>query len=162
MTTPRYEPRAEDYAGDNNPYRGTEAHGVEQTVDPMDISGYDGTVPVVYDTPAPEPTPVPVRIVTESSREIKDWDANAWFLNEGGRSYLLANRLDTRTKVKVTNAGPDPIFLGRRPTFVPDTAPLRLAVGETFETASTREVYAQIANGTTALARVFWEFTVEA
>jgi hypothetical protein len=65
------EPVPESYEGVNNPYRGTESHGVEATEKPLVPEDWRDGRPVEYKEPEPAPTPVPVIIVSESGRELR-------------------------------------------------------------------------------------------
>jgi hypothetical protein len=154
----RYEPRAEDHAGDNNPYRGTENHGVAQTVDPVSVPGYDGTIPVEYDEEKAEPDPVPVRIVEgRTAREIKEWRVDLFTLNRVD-AQRIANRMDNRTSLKIVNAGPNTAFVDRHNNTV---GGIPLTTGGELSLDSTAEVWGRVANGETASLRILVEYTVE-
>jgi hypothetical protein len=107
----------EDYAGDNNPYRGTESHGVAQTVKPHDPETYgvDGDhpdgIPVVLEIePVHEPAPVPVRIVQEYRRERHEYGTDRILLdftlarNPANRAVEIVGRDDTRVSIRLKNA----------------------------------------------------------
>jgi hypothetical protein len=156
----RYEPRAEDYAGDNNAYRGVESHGVAKTVDPIDVSGYDGTVPVVYDQPAPEPVPVPVRIVSESARERKMWRVNRYLVNSVA-PVRVVNALETRTDLHIHNAGPNDVFLSPESHSATEGFGFPVAAGGSLSLNSEESVWGSVRNGESAELRILTEYTVE-
>ncbi len=65
------EPKVETYAGVNNPYRGIEQHGVEPTGKPIVPADWEDGRPVEYHVPKEPEPPIPVRIVTEASHELR-------------------------------------------------------------------------------------------
>ena len=63
------QPVPEHYAGDNNPYRGIEPHGVKPTFRPgdpeMEYDNGEASRLAHYVEAEPEPEPIPVRIVSD-------------------------------------------------------------------------------------------------
>lgn len=161
MSNYTHEPRAEDYAGDNNPYRGIQNHGVSPSAQPSDVPGWDGAALVPVEPDEPPQEPVPVRIVNESAHEIDAWNGTTFFLNRPNEPVLIAGQLETRKSLNVTNEGPDPVFLHPSNNGSVGLAAVRLAPGGSFSLDNGAEVFAFVDGATTALVRVVWEYTVE-
>lgn len=161
MSTYSHEPRAEDYAGDNNPYRGIQNHGVDPSTPPSEVPGWDGAALVPVEPDEPPQEPVPVRIVQESAHEIDMWNGTTFFLNKGNEPTLVAGRHEHRTSLNITNEGPDPVFLHPDNNGTVALAAVRIISGGSFSLDNGAEVYAFVDGATTALVRVVWEYTVE-
>lgn len=109
-------PVMDDPAGDNHPYRGTESHGVADTVRPHDPDTYgvDGDhpdgIPVALEVqPEKEPAPVPVRVVEEYRRERHYFSSDRIRLdfttanNPANRAVQLVGRDDNRVALHIIN-----------------------------------------------------------
>ena len=98
------EPVPEEYAGDNNPYRGIETHGVAPTERPSPVPKFTSGVEVEYLDEVREPEPVPVRIV-QSGPEFKRTfrvDGHQYNYSDfGGRPFRLLPREPYRVKVTI-------------------------------------------------------------
>lgn len=62
------QPVPEHYVGSNHPYRGTEDHGIADTVHPDDDINYDGTRDAYFELEPHAPDVVPVRIVQQDGK----------------------------------------------------------------------------------------------
>lgn len=102
-------PVPEQYAGDNNPYRGIEAHGVEANARPAidpDTSAIDieNARPVPYEPFEKEETPVPVRIIRgegDTGREYRQFWTDRRSVTDGVSPLL--GRDDNRVTATITN-----------------------------------------------------------
>lgn len=162
LSVARVEPQLEQYAGQNNPFRGTEQHGVPFEAEPYaDPLSHDG-VPVEYEAPEPAPDPVPVRIVQDSAQEVSRWDGATFPITEGLRALLIVGRNEKRFSLSITNEGPDPVYLSPTAAFNVGFAAVRLGAGGEFKLTKGAEVYAMTDNGAPlATLRVVQEYTVE-
>ena len=107
-------PIPEEYEGHNFPYRGTETHGVDPLYDvPVPADQWEGgsiTVNVDHEKQAPQ-TVVPVRIVNQGPREIKEW--RAFRVYAGANPSILVGKFDARESFTIRNLSPDKkIYLG--------------------------------------------------
>lgn len=116
MTPDRPHPTApilETYEGSNHPYRGIETHGIPDNAKPTDpqMEWSDGTRKVIYDEPAKEIDPVPVRIVAEGSderRKLRVWQ----YVLTAGQSARVAQANPNRSKIRVKNVAAFVVYLG--------------------------------------------------
>ena len=98
-------PVPEEYEGDNNPYRGTESHGVAAVNKPSPVAGYESTAEGVhYLDEVITDEPIPVRVVQDRGRELRRWQANAFVLTAAGGPVRIATRNLTRTRLRVFNS----------------------------------------------------------
>lgn len=152
-------PVQEAVEDDWNPYRGYEMHGVEQTADPVEIPGYDGTVPVEYEKSEPEPKPTPVRIVNEGSRERRAFRVNRAYSN--GTPALIVRQYDRRSSVQIRNlSATKRVFIGPDPT-VTNWTGFPVEANGTFSTNAETAVYAVTEDETTVELAIYTEYTVE-
>jgi hypothetical protein len=66
-------PVMESVDADVFPYRGTQTHGVEPTEKFLEPADYTDGRPVEYERAETPPDPIPVRIVSESGRELRQF-----------------------------------------------------------------------------------------
>jgi len=135
------EPVPEHYEGYNNPYRGTELHGVEPTDDPRPVPGHASGRGVEYDPPLPEPEPIPVVLRNEGGLELRrsriyQGKANALQSNQ------LVGRDDTRLKVRLKNLGTSVVYIGNRNDTAHPNHGWPLAQNELFESETQDELWA--------------------
>lgn len=156
-------PIPESYAGDNNPYRGTESHGVHPTVDPTNTPGYreDGrpvALPLVPDSEPP--APLPVRIVNEGGKEFDKWRvATAYAIPQASQ---IVGALRSRTTLRIrNNSETDTVYVSPDSSCSPFTGyPLR--PGAELSLNSTDPVYACTDPAVPqVILSVLWEYTVE-
>lgn len=137
-------PVPEEYVGDNNPYRGTESHGVARTVEPTPIEGYGATQPgVTYVKPEKDEEPVPVRIVQSFGREIKDWRAHTGSV--GTQGITILGRNEARSSVLVQNQdAANSLYIAANPidSVNCDILGFELKPGQSVTINSENEVYA--------------------
>lgn len=99
---------------DNIPYRGEELHGVPFEDKPMpdELKHWRGTVPTYVEEPK-EVNPIPVKIVTEKSDEIKNIRAKQVPIVAGDPASQIINRNINRRKVTIKNitGGAGPAFI---------------------------------------------------
>lgn len=139
-------PVPERYAGQNNPYRGIEQHGVESPLDPMDTPGYGDTVAVELDPAQPRQEPVPVYITNRDARERRDWSVQKWPLNAAlsTRAVQIAGVDERRISLLIRNDGPDAIFLNKNPEGATPAFGWELPSGEREEIDAQTEVWANV------------------
>jgi len=134
------EPVPEKYAGYNNPYRGTEMHGVEPTVDPRATPGYSSGREVEYDPPLPEPEPIPVVIRTTGGREVRDSR-----IYQGKANAVRPNQIlgldETRIKVKLKNLGASVVYVGNVDSTANANHGWPLAQNELYESETQGELW---------------------
>ncbi len=144
----------------NNPYRGTEQHGVAfDAPAEYNMPDYDDDLPVKYLEDNSDIVPIPVRIVGDTTDEVEQWDGTTFTLNRVD-AVLLASRVKNRTSLNITNEGPDPVFLHPSSNNNTNFAAVKLNSGSSFSLNNSSEVWGFVADGTTAIVRVVWEFTV--
>lgn len=101
-------PLMEEYEGRNFPYRGTETHGVDPLYDvqPSPDKWEGGSVTVDMDKLEQEPEKViPVRVVNEGSREIKEW--RSYRVYATSRASILVGKFDARISFTLKNLSQD-------------------------------------------------------
>lgn len=105
-------PVEEHYAGWNNPYRGTENHGVAPDAEALitDPVEWKGT-PVELHAAAADPDPVPVRIVNQAAKERAEFRTFGGFVGGGSRSPVLG-RDENRSKVTIANTSENVVYVG--------------------------------------------------
>jgi hypothetical protein len=98
------EPVLEDYDGDNNPYRGTQTHGVEPTSPERqyDNGRTHEREPLVYKAEKEPADPIAVRVVGEQSSERPIFRTDRYTLTASQPAQLLGWD-DRRQSVKITN-----------------------------------------------------------
>ncbi len=122
-------PVLEEYAGDNHPYRGTEAHGVDDKYQPrhpdtvsFDAENPDGRAEFVPIEPyEKEPDPIPVKVVQQYKHELRTF-ATDRIIAKWNEPYQLLGRDTERTTVRIRNlhntkvvwVGPEPSSLPMR------------------------------------------------
>lgn len=99
------EPVLEDYAGDNNAWRGTELHGVrgEHQAEAYDMADDKDTQEGYTYLPAEsEVDPIPVRVVGEFSRERKRFRAYQYAV-DSSKVHMIVGRHEKRQCVRIRN-----------------------------------------------------------
>ncbi len=110
------EPQQEQYAGENNPYRGIEQHGVESPDKPKTTPGYGDTIAVEYEPEQPEPEPVPVYVVNRNARERRDWSVQNWPVDyQDPQPVQVAGLDERRISLVLRNKGPNPVYINKTP-----------------------------------------------
>ncbi len=113
-------PIPEHYAGDNNPYRGTEAHGVQKTVDPLLLESgtAEATKHVEYVALPKEQDPVPVIIVQEKRNELKTLRTYNYLVRIN-YPVCIVQRREGRIQVRIHNLdGTNKIYVGKNDTML--------------------------------------------
>lgn len=173
MQTPPDRPKAippvpENYEGVNFPYRGIGNHGVVPTqgVDPeeyYDNDSYDLNPDAFETIPAEkEVDPVPVKIVSESARELNEFRTGSLAIPIGSDVLQLFGRNDRRKKVRLrvpgSSAGSVVFGSGRN---LSASNGYTITTGGEIEFDTTEEVYIVAANSAQAPTIMFLEtFTV--
>lgn len=156
------QPVPEAYAGHNNPYRGVEAHGVEPTEEPLDELDYSDGRLVEYEEPEQQPEPVPVRVVTEGSRELKKFRpvvAHAGGTDRG-RPFQILGADDTRDRATIHNNNTATVYIGSTPEEASVANGFPIEENGTYATSSQDELYAFINQAAIAEVRIAIEYTV--
>lgn len=161
-------PVPERYAGDNLPYRGIEQHGVsvdENWRDPADdmAVGPDGRLVDVYEHDAPEPDPIPVYIVNESSRERRSFRNVSGYA--GGTNYGNARMIlgQDSSRVQATIRCPEwgsPIYINDTPEQATAQFGFPLLPGDRYVTNSQEAVYASVPETEDQLVAIAVEYRV--
>jgi hypothetical protein len=95
-------PVVEFYEGDNHAYRGVETHGVPNTVEDTTIEDWDESEEkVIWVDEESTPDPIPVVIVHQGKREIKDWIVRRETCNN--ETKRIAGQNDRRFKMRIKN-----------------------------------------------------------
>lgn len=98
-------PVMESVVGDNHPYRGSEPHGVADTVDPRDVirTGLEATQEgITYLPEIDEVKPIPVVIRQEMGRERRAWRGSAYSLAQN-LPIRIASHNQARIDLRVIN-----------------------------------------------------------
>lgn len=157
------EPVVESYVGDNHPYRGTEAHGVKDTTEPLEDMDYSEGRPVMYDEPSEidEPDPIPVVVVNRSGRERRKMRTIIGYA--GGTDFGSARRVlgedESRTNARIKNTQAQTVYLGSEPHLAKSGYGYPLAQNETYDTRTQEEVFASVDNATDVALPVIIEYS---
>lgn len=144
------EPVPEHYEGYNNPYRGTELHGVEPNTEPRPVPSHASVVDTEYDPPIPEPDPIPVRIVTTGGRELRRSRIYQGKANAGNCNQILG-RDEQRYKVKLKNLGTSVVYVGNNDSTANANHGWPLAQDEVFESETQDELWVLSSHATDAM-----------
>lgn len=154
------EPVPEAYVGTNHPYRGTETHGVEDTVDPLPGLEYGTGRLIEYDDPPTEPAPIPVKIVTEGGREIKRFRPVISYA--GGTTSIQPRMIlgadDARSQATIKNINTAIVWIGHEPEYATALSGYPLRQYETYVTQTQEQVYASIEQAADAQVHILIEY----
>ena len=136
-------PVPDTIAGNNLPYRGNVDHGVPgPDVESTDEAHYHMGRPVEYED---EPKPidaVPVRIVGQSSREIRRFHVGNHII-DNTQVRQIAPRGESRLSVKIANLSADQtIFIGPDATISAYAGGYPIGPGKDISLVSTEPIYA--------------------
>jgi hypothetical protein len=137
------QPVAEEYAGQNFPYRGVESHGVQPTVDPAEYADAwdEGTKVVAVSADDGEPPePVRVIVVNKAAREIKDWRPIRVSVGPNGGNVLSRN--DQRTSARIQNISTDKTCYLSNDSGVSTYTGHPLGPGQVLDLQTTQDVFA--------------------
>lgn len=172
----RVKPVPDEIEGPNFPYRGAQTHGVDQSPgsDPeryyeneeWDDGASASEMGYLPDDKIDEP--VPVRIVSATGKERRDWRATRVTVGDVAQQILGRHDKRLRTVITVhpvlndgTTANTDPIYIGNDAGLRPYTG-YRIAAGNTFDQLqSTEDVWAIADPGKTIEVSIITEFGVE-
>lgn len=158
--TEPHEPNAESVIGYNFPYRGQQQHGVgveAQPWIPQDGDAEAWETREDYEASDTEVRPVPVRIVTDTSGEIREWRAAQNIAD--GAPRLISGRNTAQSSVHVTNTNAvETVWIGPDVT-VGTLSGWPLLPGEDVTINTTEPVYA-ITNGSTVNVAVLIQHSV--
>lgn len=108
-------PVLEHIKGHNNPYRGVESHGVVPNNDPTPVPGNTEGVDTVFISEEPDPAPVPVRIVQESSNAQKRFRVLRGITNTSISAVTVPNIVigenRSRRKMLIFNLGTVTLYI---------------------------------------------------
>lgn len=157
------QPELEFYSGQNFPYRGTQAHGVDPNATPEEVPGYEMGVGVEYAEPVPEPEPVPVRIVQYRGRERRRLRVIVAYA--GGTNYGKARQIlgedDCRTSARIKNNGANTVWISHSAETATDMFGYPLATGQDYQTLTQEAVYASVEDALDAPVSIAIEYSVE-
>ncbi|QAX92941.1 hypothetical protein SEA_WHEEHEIM_33 [Streptomyces phage WheeHeim] len=171
----RVKPVPDEIEGPNFPYRGANTHGVDQG--PGNPDQYyeneqwdDGAsaTEMGYLPDDKIEEPVPVRIVSATGKERRDWRATRVVVTDQAQMILGRHDKRLRTVITVhpfaadeTTANTNPIYIGNDAGLRQYTG-YRIGAGTTFDTLmSTEDVWAIAPVGTSVEVSVITEFGVE-
>lgn len=170
----RVKPVPDEIEGPNFPYRGAQTHGVDQGPNPNEYyeneqwdDGASATeMGYLPDDKIEEP--VPVRIVSATGKERRDWRATRVVVTDQAQMILGRHDKRLRTVITVhpfaadeTTANTNPIYIGNDAGLRQYTG-YRIGAGTTFDTLmSTEDVWAIAPVGTSVEVSVITEFGVE-
>lgn len=145
------EPVEEHYAGDNNPYRGIENHGVA-SVNPWretdeDMPDHDGRLVTVYETDDDTPDPIPVVVVNESSRERRAFRTVVSYAGgtDNGRARMLIGQDVSRSQATIRNKSVGAvIWINDTPETANALSGFPIEQGGTYVTYSQEAIYATV------------------
>lgn len=158
----RVKPVPDEFVGAVMPGgRGMETHGVPFSGAPELVDEIEMGDPVVVDEPKPEPTPIPVRIVTEGPTERRAFRMYRTYAPLGGPPAQVVGLNENRTKVKIQNMHTETVWLSHEASTASPTFGFPLLAGAAFETTAETPVFAMVATGTEqAPLAVFHEYSV--
>lgn len=137
-------PVLEKYAGENNPYRGIESHGVAANDEPSPPGAWaDNHEGFTYVEEPPMQDPIPVEIVTKYAREFRRFRIHRMSV-DNTHGVQFVGRNDARTSILIQNRdAANSVFIQERPTD-PNNGPaygFELAKGEELTLFSEAPVY---------------------
>lgn len=137
-------PQVESYAGQNFPWRGIETHGVEPTDKPVEPADWEDGRPVEYEEPKPPPDPVPVRIVSEGSRELRQFRTfGAYTGDNTSAPRALIGQDEERSRVTVKHSVESGVvYISHSPETCNIAEGWPLAEGETWSTEAHTPIFA--------------------
>lgn len=157
-------PEVEHYVGSNHPYRGTEIHGVDDTVDAKDVVvDYQATQEGITYIHEPEvETPIPVRIVQEYGRQFLRFRTHKMTF-DGNTIIRILPRNEARTYAKIYNSGNQILAIGNNPSTRLYTGYTLNAANPFLEIRTQDEVWAwnDGAAGNFGEVQVYEEFAVQ-
>lgn len=162
------EPVEEHYAGDNNPYRGIENHGVasdnQWRETDEDMPDHDGRLVTVYETDEDTPDPIPVVVVNESSRErraFRNVTGYAGGTDNGGRARMLLGQDSSRSQATIRNKSLGAvIWINDTPETATPMSGYPIEQGAAYVTYSQEAIYATVDTAADLLVPVAIEYRV--
>jgi hypothetical protein len=103
-------PILEAVVGSNNPYRGSQDHGVMPTAKPSPTPDNTGSIPALFELEEPPPEPIPVRIVQQGTREIRRFTTQQ--VPVGSAPVRVLGRDANRRAATVAVADPVVVWFG--------------------------------------------------
>ena len=147
-------PDMEEYAGLNIPYRGTEMHGVDPrfTTLPPDEETEGGVAYVVPpDEEKPDPDPVPVRIVQESSDEYDDWHTDQMMVS--AKAIQIVGRDRRRSSLTIKNLSTtNTLYVGKEQAATNYAMGFPIDPGSELSLSSTEAVWGRSGDGEMLIA----------
>lgn len=158
-------PREESWVGDNNPYRGTNDHGVPSShPEEMELPDWEDTTSGVYE-PEKEPVaPIPVTVVRTFARELRRFNTRQAVIPAAGVVVNLVGRNTARSRVtiKSTAVAPATVWIGNDESIAAGLNAFPLSVAE--KIIDTEDpVYAcqDLASATPLTVYILEEFVVQ-
>lgn len=154
-------PRPESYVGENNPYRGTNDHGVESASHPEFFTGYEEMHSGEYRDEPHHVEAIPVIIVHSGARELRQFRVGIEFVDStnGLVARLIAGRNDARTELRITNNGAGLVYYGETESVTPYTG-YPVPAGKEVIFRGEVAVWFVAAAGTSAPLAIHEEYTV--
>lgn len=154
-------PLVEEYEGRNFPYRGSEIHGVDPLFDvpPSPESWEGGMVSVDVDDEAKEPEKVlPVRIVSESTKEFETWSTQQVYVGE--YPVQIVGRDTRRTNLKIKNLSATVVlYVAPSEQSAKRTLAYPVDPNESFTLVGSDQLWAVSATSAQVLVAILIEFT---
>lgn len=155
-------PVPEHPAGDNNPYRGTESHGVAAVNKPSPTQGdWDTQEGRTYLPAEQEYEPIPVRIVQEHGNEFRQFRVHKFTIL--GVTMILPRNL-SRISARLRNSGNEVLYLGSDANVVDYLAYTLNAANPTLDIRTQDAVYITNIGGVAGPAgqiEIYEEYAVE-
>lgn len=147
-----------EYESPNIPYRGGVDHGVQSNNAPEPPQKYDPDYVTEYASEPTEPTPVPVKIVQSSGREIKAWRT---FRTYATNNSLISDEVPEQVKVTIHNMSTDTVvYVGDSRDNANEMHGYPLAVNAELTITTTQAVYGSSADGTQQPISVVREYVI--
>lgn len=152
-------PVLEAYEGDNNAYRGTQDHGVpsKSLAIAIDDDEWEDTVSGEMEIEKEPVAPVPVRIVSEYTREFRKFQTGRGTVGTTGTR--IVGRRNGRTACLIVNNGANTIYIGDTESVQPSTG-FPIGAGGSITVNAEAAVYAIAETDANAIA-IWDEFSVK-
>lgn len=154
-------PAVEGYTGNVFPYRGSEDHGVSATEKPLEPSDWEHGVPVEYSERPIDVDPVPVKIVTEGSRELRRFRVVVGYAGSSSPRQILGQD-EERSFVRIKNTTSDKtLYVAHHLEQATATWGYPIAPGDELPTSTQMAIYASTSDTVDTAVPMFVEYATE-